>query len=325
MTGLLEGPRRFLAAPWSWTGATVGVLLLCGVALVAVSVPVVRRPRLDDRLEPYLRDAAPPSSLLRRAPAPRGPFGLGELAAPYLHAWGQVIERVLGGGPSVIRRQLRAGLPADLDRFRAEQVLWAAAGTVLGLGLTGATAVAQRHWSLPLLVGLVVVGALGGVVLRDYLLSRTAAKREERMLTEFPTVAELLALAVSAGEGATGALERVCRLSSGELADELRRCLADARAGANLPTALEGLATRTGLISLSRFVDGIVVAVERGTPLAEVLRAQAQDVREEGRRLLMAEGGRKEILMMVPVVFLILPVTILFAVYPGLSLLSFTI
>ena len=51
------------------------------------------------------------------------------------------------------------------------------------------------------------------------------------MLAEFPTVAELLALAVGAGEGAVGALDRVCRLSHGELAGELRRCLADARAG----------------------------------------------------------------------------------------------
>lgn len=312
-------------APWSWMGAATGVLLLSGVTLVASSVPAIRRPRLDDRLAPYLRDAAPPSSLLHRTPPPRGPFGLGELLAPYLHSWGHVVERLLGGGASVVRRQLRAGLPADLERFRAEQVVWAVGGTVLGLAATGAAAVAQRQWSLPLLVGLVLVGGLGGVVMRDYLLSRAAARREERMLAEFPTVAELLALAVSAGEGATGALERVCRLSSGELADELRRCLADARAGANLPSALEGLASRTGLISLSRFVDGIVVAVERGTPLADVLRAQAQDVREDGRRLLLAEGGRKEIVMMVPVVFLILPVTILFAVYPGLSLLSITV
>ena len=141
------------------------------------------------------------------------------------------------------------------------------------------------------------------------------------MLTEFPTVAELLALAVGAGEGAVGALDRVCRLSHGELAGELRRCLADARAGANLPTALQGLADRTGLPSLRRFVDGVVIAVQRGTPLAEVLRAQAQDVREEGRRALMEAGGRKEIAMMVPVVFLILPVTVLFAVFPGFHLL----
>ena len=63
------------------------------------------------------------------------------------------------------------------------------------------------------------------------------------------------------------------------------------------------------------------MAVERGTPLADVLRAQAQDVREEGRRALMETGGRKEVLMMVPVVFLILPVTVVFAVFPSMVVL----
>ena len=65
----------------------------------------------------------------------------------------------------------------------------------------------------------------------------------------------------------------------------------------------------------------MVVAVERGTPLADVLRAQAQDVREAGQRALMDAAGKKEIAMMVPVVFLILPVTVLFAVYPGFAFL----
>jgi tight adherence protein C len=46
-------------------------------------------------------------------------------------------------------------------------------------------------------------------------------------------------------------------------------------------------------------VDGIVVADERGMPLADVLRAQAQDVHEEDRRL-KQEGGKKEIAMMIP-------------------------
>ncbi len=311
-----------LATEWSWTGAVLGLVLLAGLSLIVAGLPARRRPTLDDRLEPYLRDTPRPSSLLATTAPARGPFGFGELLAPYVARVGSVIERVLGGAPSVARRQLRAGKAADVERFRAEQVLWGTLGGLAGLVTTGLVAVSRQRLSVPVLVlsTLICVGL--GVVLRDNALSVSARRRESRMLNEFPTIAELLALAVSAGEGATGALERVCRLSHGELSGELRRCLADARAGANLPTALQGLADRTGLMSLSRFVDGIVVAVERGTPLAEVLRAQAQDVREEGRRSLMAEGGRKEILMMMPVVFLILPVTVLFAVYPGVTFLE---
>lgn len=75
---------------------------------------------------------------------------------------------------------------------------------------------------------------------------------------------------------------------------------------------------RTEIDALARFVDGMVVAVERGTPLAEVLRAQAVDARESGKRALLEAGGRREIAMMIPVVFLVLPVTVAFALYPGL-------
>ena len=325
MNDLVSRLGAVVDSGWSWLGAGLGVLVLAGATLVVAGLPMSRVPTLDDRLEPYLRDTPRPSSLLAGPPPARGPFGLLEMLHPYVASAGAVVGGALGGSTSVARRQQRAGQLADVDRFRAEQVLWGAIGGVAGLALTSLIAVAQSSLSAPVLVGLVLVGVLGGITGRDYALSRSAARREARMLTEFPTVAELLALAVSAGEGAIGALERVCRLSRGELSDELRLCLADARAGANLPTALQGLADRTGLISLSRFVDGIVVAVERGTPLAEVLRAQAQDVREDSRRTLMEQGGKKEILMMVPVVFLILPVTVLFAIYPGISFLRFQI
>jgi tight adherence protein C len=42
------------------------------------------------------------------------------------------------------------------------------------------------------------------------------------------------------------------------------------------------------------------------------------DVREQSKRALLEAGGKKEVQMMVPVVFMILPVTVLFALYPGL-------
>jgi tight adherence protein C len=303
-------------------GAVVGFLLGLGLALVWWGLPRHRRTGLAGRVLPYLRDTPRPSNLLDDGRPLPGTLGV--VAGPLLRELGGVVERVMGGADSVRRRQLRAGLPADVDRFRAEQVLWGAVGAVVG-GAAGTLFLLVGDGGVVTFVLLTFVGLGLGVTGADFLLSRRASRREARMLTEFPTVAELLALAVGAGEGAVGALDRVCRLSQGELAGELRRCLADARAGANLPTALTGLADRTGLASLRRFVDGVVIAVQRGTPLAEVLRAQAQDVREEGRRALMEAGGRKEIAMMVPVVFLILPVTVLFAVFPGFAFFRFTL
>jgi tight adherence protein C len=307
----------------SLAGAALGFALGLGLLLVWGGLPRSRRATLNDRLLPYLRDAPRPSRLL----ASRQVGGAGVLrvlAGPVVADLGRRIESVLGGSASVKRRLLRAGKPPDVDRFRAEQVIWGAVGLLLGL-VVGSVVFLGQGGSVVRAVLIVLCSVGVGVVARDQWLSREANVREQRMLGEFPTIAELLALAVGAGEGAVGALERVCRLSQGELSAELSRCLADARAGANLPTALQGLADRTGPMSLSRFVDGMVIAVERGTPLADVLRAQAQDVRETGRRAVMEAGGKKEIAMMVPVVFLVLPITVLFAVFPGFAFLRFSI
>jgi tight adherence protein C len=312
-----------LGSGWSWAGALVGAAVGLGLVLVLVGLPVSRRPGLTERLEPYLRDTPRPSRLLMRQDS--GPVvGVARLLRPLLTDLARAVERMLGGAASVRRRLLRAGLAPDVERFRAGQVVWGGIGALVGVALGALAVIFRGAGALPVVL-LVVCFVGAGIVARDLWLTRAANQRERRMLSEFPTIAELLALAVSAGEGATGALDRVCRLSRGELSAELGACLAEARAGANLPTALQGLADRTGLPSLSRFVDGVVVAVERGTPLADVLRAQAQDVRESGRRAVMEEGGRKEIAMMVPVVFLVLPVTVLFAIYPGVAFLRLAV
>ncbi len=56
---------------------------------------------------------------------------------------------------------------------------------------------------------------------------------------------------------------------------------------------------------------------------ALALQTQAEDAREYQRRQLLEKGGKKEITMMVPVVFLILPITVIFALYPGIASLTF--
>ncbi|PID97236.1 MAG: pilus assembly protein TadB [Actinomycetales bacterium] len=303
---------------WSLPGGLTGLILGLGGWLIIVGLPVNRRPELAERMAPYLRDALPPSRLL--GSQPDASKGLALLLRPLVRDLAVWVDRVMGGSASVRRRLLRAGRGLDVDGFRSEQVLWGAAGGGIGL-ILGLLAIVGREASAVAVVVLVGCCVLTGVMARDQWLSREVRLREERIMAEFPTVAELLALAVSAGEGAAGALDRVCRLSRGELSVELGRCLADARAGASLPSALQGLADRTGLVSLARFVDGMIVAVERGSPLAEVLRAQAQDAREAGRRAVMESGGRKEIGMLVPIVFLVLPITIVFAIFPGIAML----
>lgn len=305
------------------TGALAGLLFAGGVLLVMRALRG-RAIRFDDRLAPYLTMPDPTSGLLGQA-AVSSPFGaLERIVAPWVQDAARLIGRLGSPTAELRRRLIRAGRTDSPEQFRITQVAWGTAGLAGGLALALVLA-ATRGSSIVALSLIVVLAGAAMVLACDQALSRQVRRREDRMMLEFPTIAELLALSVGAGEGPVGALERIARSARGELSGELRQTLADLRSGTTLTKALENLADRTGLASLARFAEGVSVAAERGTPLAEVLRSQAQDVRESGRRALMETGGRKEVLMLIPVVFLILPITVVFAVFPSLVTLEISL
>ena len=293
--------------------------LALGLGLLRAGAPARRLPRLPARLDPYLRGLEPrPTQLLDTAEAPLVPFPvLDRLVRPVLDEGGELVERCLGGAAGVARRLREAGLAENVARFRAEQMLWGLAG------FTGCTAIGivvpVVSGGVPALAGTAagILGLLGGVLGRDWRLTRQVERRQARMLEELPALADLICLAVTAGEAPRAAVERVVGRAHGELSRELGLVLADLRAGASFIAALERLAARVPVPQVVRFVDGLVVAVESGTPLADVLRAQATDVREQHKRELIEAGGRREVYMLVPVVFMLMPVVVLFALYPG--------
>ena len=304
-------------------GALLGAVAGAGIVLVAMRVAVLRRPQLSQRVLPYLRDLPQrdQNPLVRVAATPTsaaaGIFG------PVLRRGADLVERVLGGSTSVRRRLERAGLDRTVHEFRIEQVVWG----LLGFGAAAALGLVRAlggHGGAGSALLLCALGLAMGVFMRDNRLSTQVKERERQILTEFPTIAELLALSVAAGESPVAALDRVVRRSSGALSHDLARVLGLIRTGEPVGAAFEALALTTGLPIVARFATGITVAMERGTPLADVLHAQAADVREAGRRLLIETAARKEIAMMAPVVFFVLPVTILFAFYPGVLGLRLT-
>jgi tight adherence protein C len=303
-------------------GALLGATAAGGLLLVAVRVRAIRRPQLALRVLPYVRDLPPLDAPgPRAAPAPTsaavGVFG------PLLRSAADGVERVLGGATSVRRRLERAGIDKTVPEFRVEQVVWGlvafAAAAALAL-----LRMLSHPGSVVLWLLACAIAFVSGVLARDTHLTSQVRRRERQILAEFPTIAELLALAVAAGESPVMALDRVVRRSGGELSRELGRVLAAIRTGEPVSTAFDAMAATSGLPIVSRFAQGVAVAVERGTPLADVLHAQAADVREAGRRELIETAARKEVLMMVPVVFLVLPVTVLFAFWPGVVGLSLT-
>jgi tight adherence protein C len=288
-----------------------------GLVLVLARLRVVNRPTLALRVLPYVRDVP----RLGRPPlmddASAGPLvAAAGVLGPVLRAAADSVERVLGGATSVRRRLQRAAIDKTVHELRVEQVLWGVAGFAVVATYCLLTAVGGRGDTVSSLL-LCATGFATGVLARDTYLTSQVTARERRITAEFPAVAELLALAVGAGESPVAALDRVVRRSGGELSRDLAALLAAVRTGEPVGAAFDRLAATTGVASVARFAQGIAVAVERGTPLADVLHAQAADVREAGRRELIEVAARKEVLMMVPVVFLVLPVTVLIAFWPG--------
>jgi len=299
-------------------GMLLGLAAAVGLVLVIGYAPPFRSVRLVDRLAPYVHDTPPPSRLLGTATEPGLLTAVRRIFGPAVGDGARLVDRVLGGRAAVRRRLDALGGETGVEDFRIEQVVWGGLGLLAGALVTAVGSLAAGSLNLLSAGLLCLAGLVGGVLGRDWWLTQQVRRREETLLAEFPVVAELLALAVTAGESPVAAISRVTRLSGGELARELDAALGRARAGRPLTEALQQVADRTSLDPLARFIDGLLVAIERGTPLAEVLRAQAADVREAGKRRLLEAGGRKEIQMMVPVVFLVLPVTVLFALFPGL-------
>jgi tight adherence protein C len=284
-------------------GGAVGVLFAAGVLLAVRAAPPMRPIRIAERIAPYLGDTPPPSKLLARPTATSAPFTvLRRLFGPVVGDAVGLVDRLVGGSVSVRRRLGALGRGGTVEEFRVEQVVWGVIGMV-SAGVLVVLIGLLRGGVDPVLAGAAaLVGLVAGVLTRDWYLTKQVQRREATMLSEFPVVADLLALSVVAGEAPPDALLRVCRLTGGELARDLDAALARARSGVPLTAALSELAERTTLEPFARFVQGLVVAIERGTPLADMLRAQAADVREAGKRALLETGGRKEVSMMVPVV-----------------------
>jgi tight adherence protein C len=299
--------------------AACGLLLGVGLWVAVSSMPRLRSRSLALRIAPHLGDVSAEADRLGRSARSDPASVLGGLAAPLSAMSSRAISATIGSRAQTARRLDRAGGGLTVEQFTGQLLVATVIGFVSG-GALGAATASQGTASL-FALALPVLGAVTGFVVRDRLLTRRARLRVGRIESELPTVLEFLSLSVSAGESLTDALHRVSRVGSGELPRELGRVCLDIDTGVPLTRALESWADRLELAAVTRCVGQLVASHERGTPLATVLQAQAQDSRDESRRLLIEAAGKKEVAMLVPLVFLILPITIAFAIFPGIVLL----
>jgi tight adherence protein C len=291
----------------------LGTALGAGVCLLMSLAPRWGAPSLARRIAPYIRDVTDPRGL---DVTPPGGTGSPLAWSAFAH---RRLARLAGGDAALARRLHRAAWTIDAARFRGRQLAWAIAGLGLGGGLVVALVLVGR--GSPVLGLLPPVAAIGAALAYDASLTRAARARAARIEEELPTVLEFLALCLSAGEGILDSLRRVSEVGAGELTNELRGMVVAVGTGSPLSESLARLAAGLEIPALTRAIDQLVAAIERGAPLAHVLQAQALDAREDAKRALIERAGRKEIYMLFPLVFLILPLSVLFAVFPGIFML----
>lgn len=210
----------------------------------------------------------------------------------------------------------RAGLPWTPTETRIRRAGATAGGALAGILVAqGQLFLAGPQRSLPALAAL---GAATGWLGFGMYLSTRRERRARSLRFELPVVADALALHVIAGESITTAIERYVASSRGVAAAELSDAIDHHRAGAGVEESLQRAVRRSADPDAGRLYSMLAHAHGTGGRLADALSELARDYRASLARDLTVEGGKRALATYGPVLGLMVPVTLLFLLYPTL-------
>ena len=153
----------------------------------------------------------------------------------------------------------RAGGRGVRPSSREERLTWAVLGALVGAAAAGVMTVGDP--SPAAVVGLGAVGAVAGLGLVD-LRRRSAERRRVKQVDErVPVLADLLALAVSAGAGPIIALDRAAAVVDGPLAEDVSGAIARITSGEAMESVLRELGSSSP--ALRRLMDAVLISLER--------------------------------------------------------------
>jgi tight adherence protein C len=213
--------------------------------------------------------------------------------------------------------ELNRGSQVAYEEFRYLQLLYTSISALFVFMLTSVS-----HKSIVATSLLSISIAAATYLYVDRTLTVAVKKQRSAIEAEFPAIIEMLTLAISAGESPLSAFKRIAENSHGYLSVRFRLVIARVHQGVPFHSALDLMGRDLNSPLLRKFIDSMVNAMVRGAPVAEVLTRHAQEARDHQRNRVLAAAGKAEISMMIPVVFLILPISILFALWPSLTNLN---
>ena len=139
---------------------------------------------------------------------------------------------------------------------------------------------------------------------------------------QFAAVTSAFALLLENGLPVSVAIRWLQPRLSGFWRDQFGLMVAKLDLGADLVEELGELAKRVPLAELSEFCQKLQISIERGTPSAHQISQLSESIQHQVIRNLIRRAGQNETKMLIPTIFLILPVTVLFAIFPSLLVLQ---
>lgn len=152
---------------------------------------------------------------------------------------------------------------------------------------------------------------------------RRISKQTRRQVdSELPDLIDLLCCAVLTGHTMHSGLQRVASRANGIVVDEIAVFLRNVELGRTVSAELAALCERMPTAAVKEFANKLSIAIARGTPLSESLSALSSSLRQRKSNDLLARAGANEAKMLIPLVALVLPTTVIFALYPSFVALN---
>ncbi|MEY4320316.1 MAG: hypothetical protein RLZZ471_257 [Actinomycetota bacterium] len=153
-------------------------------------------------------------------------------------------------------------------------------------------------------------------------LSSLSGKNSDALDFELIEIVAMLVAVLQSGQSLFIALERLTQISNSVLAGELRAMVKRVELGGGISAELSALCERVPTDAIREFSNKLSLAIARGTPLAESLHALCASLRSKHSANQLRRAGANETKMLIPVVLLICPVTVIFALYPSSQFLA---
>jgi tight adherence protein C len=152
---------------------------------------------------------------------------------------------------------------------------------------------------------------------------RTLSKSDQAAIdSELTDFVDMLSTTLLSGESLFVGLNRLTEISNCLLSKEIGILLRRVDLGGEITSELSALCQRIPTASIREFTNKLSLAIARGTPLANSLISLSSSLRKKRATSLLRLAGINETKMLVPVVLLVCPVTVIFALYPSSQLLT---